>query len=533
MGQFHKFALIAVWALCLYLPSSYAQEPASAESTPAKEISEPKPPEDPLGRDTPRSSFNGFLKAAEEGDFVKAAEYLDLRNLPRKYKSIQPTRLAQMLDVVIEREIWVDLERLSDNPKGEAGDGLPDYRDELGRIEDGDKEFVLLLQRVPGDEGLLVWKISNATVARIAHLYKEFGYGPLVETFANAIPDGSFLGIENFKWVMSIAAALIAYPPFMLLGLGLARLFSNPASPLYPRVKRFFIGPFAVVAAALIMYGVIRELGVGITGQRLVRAHTINSIAVVWLLLSGIALMRDAYAHRLALRGREAAVVLLRPASQSVSILVIIIAILIWLDNLGFNITTLIAGLGVGGIAVALALQKPMEDVFGALSLYTQQPLRVGDYCRIGNETGTVEEIGLRTTRIRSLANSVISIPNARLASEPIDNLSVREKILYNPTLRLRIDTNREQLDKVLKDVRELLASHEKIVKDNPRIRFQRIDKDALELVVFAYTDTRTFPDHLEVAEDLNMKILDILARAGTTLALPGQTLYMEPPPNQ
>jgi small-conductance mechanosensitive channel len=172
---------------------------------------------------------------------------------------------------------------------------------------------------------------------------------------------------------MSIGAGLIAYPPFMLQGLGLARLFSSPASPLYPRVKRFFIGPFAVVAAALIMYGVIRELGVGITGQRLVRAHTINSIAVVWLLLSGIGLMRDAYANRLALRGREAAVVLLRPAAQSVSILVVIIAILIWLDNMGFNITTLLAGLGVGGIAVALALQKPMEDVFGALSLYTQQ----------------------------------------------------------------------------------------------------------------------------------------------------------------
>ena len=518
--------------LLLWLPLSHAQEATTTESTPAKETDEPQLPKDSLDRDTPRSSFNGFVKAAEEGDFVKAAEYLDLRNLPRKYRSIQPTRLAEMLIVIVEREIWIDLEKLSDNPKGEAGDGLPEYRDELGRIEDGEKEFVLLMQRVPGDDGLLIWKVANATVAKIADLYKEFGYGPLVERFANAIPDGNFLGIEYFKWVVSIAAALIAYPPFMLLGLGLSRLFSNPSSPLYHRVKRFFIGPFAVVAAALIMYVVIRDLGVGITGQKWVRAHTINSIAVVWLLLSGIGLMREAYANRLALRGREAAVVLLRPAAQSVSILVVIIAILIWLDNMGFNITTLIAGLGVGGIAVALALQKPMEDVFGALSLYTQQPLRVGDFCRIGNETGTVEEIGLRTTRIRSLANSVISIPNARLAGEPIDNLSFREKILYNPTLRLRIDTNRERLDKVLQDVRELLASHEKIVKDNPRVRFQSIGKDALELVVFAYTDTRTFPDYLEVAEDLNMKILDILAQAGTTLALPGQTLYMEPPPD-
>ena len=204
----------------------------------------------------------------------------------------------------------------------------------------------------------------------------------------------------------------------------------------------------------------IKQLGVGITGQRVVQAHTINSIILVWLVISAIALIRDAYAKRLAERGREGAVVLLRPLAQSINILIIIIAVLAWLDNVGFNITTVLAGLGVGGIAVVLALQKPMEDVFGALSLYTQQPVRVGDFCRIGKETGTVEEIGLRTTRIRSLANSVIAIPNAKLASEAIDNISARQKILYNPTLRLRIDTSRctmtEAVDQVLDQLRAL-----------------------------------------------------------------------------
>jgi MscS family membrane protein len=527
----HRFLTIAVWALLLWLPLSQAQEAPPTEAVPAQEPSQAAAPEDPLGRETPRGSHEGFLKAAEEGNFVKAAEYLDTRNLPRKYRSLRPTRLAEMLAVVIEREIWIDLDELSDHPEGEAGDGLPDHRDELARIEDGDKEFVLLLQRVPEDDGLMVWKVANATVARIADLYDKFGYSPLVEAFARALPEGRFLGIETFKWMTSISAALIAYAPFMLLGLLLARLFSRPASPLYPRVKRFFIGPFALLAAALVMYAVISELGVGITGQIVVRAHTFNSIIAVWFLLAAIGLMRDAYASRLAQQGREGAVVLLRPAAQFISILIIVIAVLVWLDNVGFNITTLLAGLGVGGIAVALALQKPMEDIFGALSLYAQQPMRVGDYCRVGSEIGTIEEIGLRTTRIRSLANSVISIPNARLASEAIDNFSMRQKILYNPTLRLRIDTTRDQLDAVLQGVRDLLATHPRVVHDNPRVRFQSIGKDALELVVFAYTDTRSFPDHLEVAEDLNLKILDILSEAGTALALPGQALYMERSP--
>ncbi len=518
--------------MLLWLPLSYAQEATPTESNPAKEATESQPPKDHLGRDTPRSSLEGFLKTTEEGDFVKAVEYLDLRNLPRKYRSVHPPRLAQMLDVVIDREIWIDLEQLSDAPKGEAGDGLPEYRDELGRIEDGGKEFVLLMQRVPEDDGLAIWKVSNATVAKVAELYEEFGYGPLVETFPRALPEGRVLGVEYFKLAMMVGSGLIAYPPLMLLGLGLARLFSRPSSPLFSRVKRFFIGPVAILAVAQIMKAVLVELGVGITGQKVIQAGTVNSIIVVWLLLSGIGLIRDAYANKLTKTGREGAVVLLRPAAQVIRLLAIIVVILVWLDNVGFNITTLLAGLGVGGIAIALALQKPLEDIFGALSLYTQQPVRVGDFCRIGSDMGTVEEIGLRSTRVRTPGDSLISIPNARLAGENIDNFSVRQKILYNPTLRLRIDTSREQLDKVLQGVRELLASHERIIKGDPRIRFQSIGKDALELGIFAYTDTRTFSDYLEVAEELNMKILDIVARAGTTLALPGRTLYMEQPPD-
>jgi MscS family membrane protein len=533
MSWFYRFAIIALLALFLWLPLNHAQEAVPTESTAEEEETEAERPKDPLGRDTPRGSIEGFLRAVDDDDFVKAVEFLDLRNLPRRYRSFDPTRLAEMLAVVIEREVWIELEELSDDPGGEVGDGLPDYRDELGSITDGETTYALFLQKIPGDEGLSIWKVSNATVAEVADLYEQFGYGPLVEAFANAIPAGSVLGIEYFKLVMAITSALIAYPLFALVGLGLARLFSHPSSALYPRVKRFFIGPAAALGAALVLYWVMRELGVGIAGQKWIRAHTINTIVTVWLLLSGTGLLRDAWANRLHEQGRDAAVVLLRPAAQSIRIIIVLLAALVWLDNMGFDITALLAGLGVGGIAVALALQRPMEDIFGAVSLYTMQPLRVGDLCRIGNDLGEVEEIGLRTTRIRSLADTVISIPNTRLVTEAIDNYSLREKFLYNPTLRLRVDTSPDQLDRILQDVRDLFSSHEKVYRGEPRIRFQNFGKDALELVVFTYTDTRTYADYLEVAEDLNMKILGIVTAAGTSLALPAQTLHMEPQPDQ
>ena len=245
-------------------------------------------------------------------------------------------------------------------------------------------------------------------------------------------------------------------------------------------------------------------------------------------MFAGLNLLRDIYSNRLDERGRAGAGVLLRPVGSAIKLLIAAGAVLIYMDKLGINITTVLAGLGVGGIAIALALQRPMEDVFGAVTLYTQQPIRVGDFCRIGTETGTIEEIGLRTTRIRTLANTVIAIPNAKLATEPIDNISAREKILYRPTLRLRYDTAPDQLQQILEGIRDLFSSHERILQDNHRVRFKEIADDALLVEAYAYVDTTVWPEYLELAEELNIRILEIVAQAGTSLSLPARTLHVE-----
>jgi MscS family membrane protein len=207
---------------------------------------------------------------------------------------------------------------------------------------------------------------------------------------------------------------------------------------------------------------------------------------------------------------------------------IIVSAALTYLSQIGVNITTMLAGLGVGGIAIALALQKPLEDVFGAITLYTQQPVRVGDFCRIGDHTGTIEEIGLRTTRLRTLANTVIAVPNSLLANEPIDNYSARQKIWYRPHLRLRYDTSPAALKHILDGIRDMLNSHEEVLQDNARVRFKEISSDALLVEVFAYLNTTDWVKYLEMAEKLNIGILKVVADAGTSLALPSRTLNVE-----
>jgi len=120
---------------------------------------------------------------------------------------------------------------------------------------------------------------------------------------------------------------------------------------------------------------------------------------------------------------------------------VIIIAVVVWLDNVGFQVTTLLAGLGLGGLALALGLQKTIENVVGAITLYSAQPVRIGDFGQFGNTMGTVEEISLRATQVRTLDRTIVSVPNAEFSALHINNFSKRDKIWYHHKIRLRYDT--------------------------------------------------------------------------------------------
>jgi MscS family membrane protein len=522
-------AMYAVVFLGLLASGSFAQEQTDTLADTEQEAPEPTVPEDALGRGTPQHSARGFFAAAAERDFETAAEYLDLRNLPRGLDTEDGPRLARELNIVIERELfWIDIDALSNLPEGSSGDGLPTYRDELGRIETRDGEVVLLLQRVPRGDGEFIWKISNATVAYIPALYDEFGYGRIEAWLAETFPDVSFLGLELFKWVIVLTVGLLAYPLLLILMRGLSRLVSKPGMPLHDLVSRFFTRPVLWFLLLALLVWVVLNLGAGIEAQRIARARTVMTIVTVWMFLTAINLGRDYYSYRMKKRGQEGTEVLARPIANALKILVVVLAVLVWLDNAGFDITALLAGLGIGGLAIALALQKPLEDLFGAVSLLTHHQIKVGNFCRIGTMLGTVEEIGLRSSRIRTLDNTLVALPNARLANEYIDNFSARRKIWYHPKVRLRYESSPDQIRYVLVEIHKLLYSHPKVWPDGARIRFAGFGEFSLDLDVFSYIKTRDYAEYLEVAEDLNLRIMDIVAEAGTGFAFPTQTLQVE-----
>ncbi|MGA2002278.1 MAG: mechanosensitive ion channel family protein, partial [Terriglobales bacterium] len=207
--------------------------------------------------------------------------------------------------------------------------------------------------------------------------------------------------------------------------------------------------------------------------------------------------------------------------------LIVVIAVLSILGILGFNLTTVLAGLGIGGIAIAFAAQKTLENLFGGISVLADEVIRVGDYCRFADRAGTVEDISLRSTRVRTDARTELSIPNGTLATMSIENFTRRNKILFNPVLSIRYDTTGDQLRYLLAEVRRILYQHPMVESGSASIRFANFDPSALRLEIVSYVLTQDSNEFAAVREDLLLRIMQVVERSGTGFAFPTQTLYL------
>ena len=327
-------------------------------------------PADEFDRGTPLRSGEGFMVVADTGDYEAAAEYLDLRNLRGGANELTGAQLARRLLVIINRATWVDVDDLIDDPAGRSNDNLPDYRDSIGVVLNDDKEVRLFMQKVPRGDGVSIWKVSNATVSLIPKLYETYGYPESIESLRRSLPNVAFLGFELFKWVIVLGIAIFVYAGIFLIALAIRRWLGDPNTPSHQRVFKFLTRPFGIWLVIITTNTVATALGTGVTAEAVQQYSPVSILATVWMMFVGLNLMQDLYSNRLQQRERPGAAVLLRPANNALKLLIALGAVLMYLDNLGINITTVLAGLGVGGIAVALALQKPMEDVFGAITIY-------------------------------------------------------------------------------------------------------------------------------------------------------------------
>jgi MscS family membrane protein len=431
--------------------------------------------------------------------------------------------------MVLGKELFPDLEALSVNPKGDPNDGLAEGRDRIGRITGETKIYDLLLERVPREDGVSIWKVASATVAQVPKLHEEFGYGRLETILPPWFFDYRVIGIEIVWWVALVIVGAAGFPVAMLLAAGVLWLLRRFRPDAPPELEQFFTGPVRLLLWVLLGRFLMQTLHTSVVLRAFGEAKTLLVVALAWMVLRALDLAGQRIADRLESAGLGGAKMFLRPVTRLAKLVTLVGALLLWLENLGYEVTTLLAGLSISGVAVALASQKTLENVFGALTLYTAQPVRQGDFCRFGDQIGTVEEIGLRATLIRTLDRSLISVPNAEFATMHLDNLSRRDRFWYHPRLKLRPETTPDQIRFVLVEVRKMLYAHPKVLPEPLWVRFTEFGDCSRDLDVFAYIGVTDWFESLEVAEDLHLRILDIVAQAGTELAIPSQIQYGNP----
>jgi MscS family membrane protein len=511
-----------------------AERPKTAA---VENFAKPMGPPDAYNRGTPRGSIYGFLSAARNHDYERAAHHMDLRRLSPEDQARAP-ELARKLKVVLDQELWVDLVNLSDVKEGKPDDDLPSWQDRLGVIETRDDGSVtLLLQRVPRrQDGVKIWKVAASTVVGVPALYAEFEPVWLEEHLPRYFFETDFLGVALWKWLSLATLLALASAVGLLIAVTTTRLFAflydHHLGSIDPRLVHLVRGPVALSATVVLFaigrgsvrlsFELARPLGVA---ERLVFV-----VAGAWFIFRMIDLAALSARVRLEERGNVGAASVLVPTARLIKIMVFAVGGLAALGTLGVNVTAMVAGLGVGGIAVALAAQKTIENLFGGVSLLADRPVRVGDFFRYGDQVGqvgTVEEIGLRSTRIRSLDRTLVTIPNAEFSNLRLENFAARDRMRLTAIIGVRYETTSDQLRYLLVKMREVLVAHPRVLPDPLRVRFAGFGACSLDVEFLAYVDTSDWNEFLGIREDIYLLFMDVVKEAGTSFAFPSSTTYV------
>jgi MscS family membrane protein len=485
------------------------------------------PAADPLGRDTPRSTVIAFFRAIQKENYERAAEYLD-----SKLKNPQREDLARKLGLVLNRKLSAPLTALSDKPEGNLEDGERTNRDLLGTISSPSGDVDIVLDRVQRGKERSIWLFSSETLQAVPRLYDEVEPIWLEQYIPHSLRSTRWLSIPLYRWI----EVLLGLPLIFGMASILTRILKAFLRPLLRRLTHeqddrrlaAIAWPLRLQVLAFLIYGISR-FGASLLARRFWAAVglTLSILAVMWLLMRLGDVTTDLLTRRLLRLNRSVDIMLVRLINRLGKVAVVIVAALLLLHLSGVDLTAVLTGLGLGGVALAFAAQKTLENLFGGIMVISDKPIQVGDFCRAGEFVGVVEDIGLRSTRLRTLDRSVVSIPNGQLSTMSLENFTLRDRIRFRHTIGLRYETAADQLRYVLAETRRLLYEHSKVDSQDARVRFVGFGSSSLDIEVLAYVLTIDYAIFLAIQEDLLLRIMDIIEASGTSVAFPSQTTYL------
>ena len=516
--------------LCLSACLSPAQSTLQQLLQPASSApSSPASPTDPLGRTTPQSCVLGFLKAAQSGDYSIASQYLQMTAARRQAEGEQ---LAEKLNYVLNHAFTGSAKGWSTQPEGTPQEGVPLGRQKLGTMSSGDVEADLEVVRMADPSAGKIWLISSDTLTKVPELYDQAEARQVEHKLPGLLVKHQLAGMPLWQWL----ALLLAAPVAAAIGWLVIALLEIPVRWWARRRGHIDVanwrevsGPAWLLAGTLAHQSFARYLGMPLLPRHYY--FQLTSVAMIvgatWIFWRVVRWSLRRVRNRALAYGHVGTGSLMLLGERLVKAIIFVAGVLAVLGSLGFNMTTALAGLGIGGLAIGFGAQQTIANLFGGVSVLGDEVIRVGDVCTFGDRTGTVEDIGLRSTRIRTAERTLVAIPNGVVASINVENLSRRDKILFKTNLGLRHESKADHVRYVLSEIRRLLYSHPKVETKTARARLTDISTGSGSVEVFAYILTQDFNEFAAIREDLLLRMLDLVEESGTGFALPSQTLYI------
>jgi len=512
---------------------------AAAADTPtatAPSATMPSAADDDVGFTSPRSTIRGFLTSARKQQWEAAARHLDLRDIPTGRREETGARLAQELKTVLDRTLRLELDDLSADPVGFGDDGQPEARDVIGTIETNEGPVRLYVQRRQSPDGSFEWRVASITVSKIDRLYEQFGSEPaLADWLPPVFFSVSVFDTALWQWTGVVALVLVAAALALVFGtivIAVARLATRgTGTSVDDAITEMAVGPLRLVLGAMFFTGGLYALWLPVAVHDVFAGvgKGVFAVGITWFAMRLVTVAARRMQIRMAERGDRVGISAVPLIRRTVNAVIVLLAVIVVISSLGVNVTGIVAGLGVGGLAIALAAQKSLENLFGGVTLIVDQPVRVGDFCRFGDQLGTIEDIGLRSTRIRTLNRTVVTVPNAEFATMQLENFARRDRIWLQTTIGVRYETSPDQLRYLLVEMKKMLLGHPKIDPDPARVRFSAFGAFSLDIEIFAYVRTTDINEFLAVKEDVFLRLMEIVDASGTGFAFPSQTVYTAP----
>lgn len=509
-----------------------AQIPGLTAATSGVPAQQNTPSQDPLGRDNPRSCVLGFIKAAQEEQYPLAVEYFEPAKGRRRNSESDDEELAVQLLAILNQKFGGPLESISRDPLGRLDDGLPPDQERVSNGL-GTDAFPIILVRIEDQQGRKLWYFSRVTLEKVPAEYDSLSFPALEKHIPEYLVAHRFLAMPYWQWLAIILflplALFVARVTTLVLGalFRYSRKVRHLPPPATEPVKR--IGPLTFLIALLLHYGLVAYIGTSLLYRIYYRRilWVFMVMGFYWMLTRATRAAAAKLGQSFSRRGMYAERSIVSLLRRFIEVTIFVFVLLVVLHGLGFDVSAALAGVGIGTLALGLGAQKTFENMFGGVSVLLDKVIQIGDIVKVNTQTGVVEDIGLRSTRLRTPERTVLSVPNGTMATAVLENLRFRDKFLCQQVIRLRYELAPDHVRYVLEKIRQIMRENPKVEESSSRAQFIRFSENSLDVEIYCYILEGDYNAYLQTQEALFLSIMDELDQAGAVLALPSQTTYV------